>query len=109
MPITSTSLTTIGHNTQQRVKHRQGVRDQLPLIQDGKINQRTDGLFHKAFQVAEMVQESACNAGGLGSIGKIPWRRASQPTPVFLPGESHEQSSLVGHSPWGHKESDTTK
>ena len=32
--------------------------------------------------------EVACNAGDLGSIGKIPWRRAWQPTPVFLPGES---------------------
>ena len=28
-------------------------------------------------------------------VGKIPWRRARQPTPVFLPGESHEQRSLV--------------
>ena len=31
-----------------------------------------------------------------------------QPTPVYLPGESHEQRSLVGYSPWGHKASDTT-
>ena len=38
-------------------------------------------------------------------VGKIPWRRAWQPTPVFLPGESHGQRSLVGYSPWGHKES----
>ena len=30
-------------------------------------------------------------------------------TPVFLPGESHEQRSLEGYNPWGHKESDTTK
>ena len=30
-------------------------------------------------------------------------------TPVFLPGESHEQRSLAGYSPWGHKESDTTE
>ena len=36
--------------------------------------------------------------------GKIPWRRKWQPTQVFLPGESHEQKSLVGYSPWGHKE-----
>ena len=36
-------------------------------------------------------------------VGKIPWRRAWQLTPVFLPGESHGQRSLVGHSPWGHK------
>ena len=33
----------------------------------------------------------------------------SLPTPVFLPGESHGQRSLVGHSPQGHKESDTTE
>ena len=32
-----------------------------------------------------------------------PWRRAWQPTPVFLPGESHGQGSLVGYSLWGHK------
>ena len=30
-------------------------------------------------------------------------------TPVFLPEESHEQRSLVGYSPWGHKELDTTE
>ena len=34
-------------------------------------------------------------------VGKIPWRRAWQPTPVFLPGESQGQRSLVGYSPWG--------
>ena len=33
----------------------------------------------------------------------MPWRRAWQPTTVFLPGESHGQRSLVGYSPWGHK------
>ena len=42
-------------------------------------------------------------------VGKLPWRREWQPTPVFLPGEFHEQRSLAGHSPWGHKESDTTE
>ena len=36
-------------------------------------------------------------------VGKIPWRRARQPTPVFLPGESHGQKSLAGYSPWGHR------
>ena len=36
-------------------------------------------------------------------------RRKWQPTPVFLPGESHGGKSLVGYSPWGHKESDTTE
>ena len=42
-------------------------------------------------------------------IRKIPFRRAWQPTPVFLPGESHRQRILVGYSSWGHKESDTTE
>ena len=36
-------------------------------------------------------------------VGKIPWRRAWQPTPVFLPGESHGQRSLGGYSPWGRQ------
>ena len=39
-------------------------------------------------------------------IGKIPWRRAWQSTPVFMPGESQGQRSL---SPWGSKESDMTE
>ena len=39
----------------------------------------------------------------------IHWRRKWQPTPVFLPGESHGRRSLVGCSPWGHTESDTTE
>ena len=42
-------------------------------------------------------------------VGKIPWRRAWQPTPVCLPGESHGQRSLASCSPWGRKESDTTE
>src|SRR5574337_1077845 len=37
------------------------------------------------------------------------WRRKWQPTPAFLPGESHGWKSLVGCSPWGHWESDTTE
>ena len=40
---------------------------------------------------------------------KIPWRRAWQPTPVFLPGESYGQRSLVSCSIQGHIESDTTE
>ena len=40
---------------------------------------------------------------------KIPWRREWQPTPVFLPGKSHGQKSLVGYSSWGCKELDRTE
>ena len=42
-------------------------------------------------------------------VGKIPWRRAWQPTPVFLPGEFHGQRSLVGYSPRDRKESGMTE
>ena len=42
-------------------------------------------------------------------VRKIPWRRAQQPMPVFLPGESHGQRSLESYSPQGCKESDTTE
>ena len=61
-----------------------------------------------------MVKKLPANTGdirdeGSISVGKIPWRRAWQPTPVFLPGESHGQRTLAGYSPWGHKESGTTE
>ena len=55
---------------------------------------------------------SAHNAGDPGSIpwvGKIPWRRKWQPTPVLLPRKFHAWRSLVGYSSWGRKELDTTE
>ena len=42
-------------------------------------------------------------------VWKIPWRRKWQPTIVFLPGKPPGQRSLVGYSPSGHKEFDTTE
>ena len=57
-------------------------------------------------------KESACQCRRPGldpSVRKIPWRRSGSPSPVFLTGESHGQRSLVGYSPWGHKESDKIK
>ena len=41
-------------------------------------------------------------------VAKILWRRAWQPTPIFLPGEFYEERSLEGYSLWGHKELDTS-
>ena len=57
-------------------------------------------------------KESTCQYRKLGFdpwIEEIPWRRKQQPTPVFLSEKSHGQRSLVGYSPWGHKESDATE
>ena len=60
------------------------------------------------FPGGSMVKNQPANAGDTGLshswVGKIPWRRKLQPTLVFLPGKSHEQRSLAGYSPWGHKE-----
>ena len=54
-------------------------------------------------------QDKRCNRHGFYLwVGKIPWRRKWQPTPGFLPGESHGQRSLKGYSPWGRKESHST-
>ena len=54
--------------------------------------------------------EGRCKRCGFDPwVGKIPWRRACQPTPVFLPSEFHGQRSLAGYSPWGGKGSDTTE
>ena len=55
---------------------------------------------------------SAYNAGDPGSVpglGRSPGERKWQPTPVFLPGKSHGWRSLVGYSPWGLKELNTTE
>ena len=58
------------------------------------------------FPHSSVGKESACNAGGLGSIpgsGRSPGEGNGNSTPVFLPGKPHGQRSLVGYSPWGRK------
>ena len=46
----------------------------------------------------------ASRSCGLDSwVGKIPWRRKWQPTPIFLPGEFHGQKTLAGYGPWSCK------
>ena len=66
------------------------------------------------FPGALVVKNLPANVGDMRRrfnpcIRKIPWRRAQQPTLVFLPGKSHGQKSLAGYCPWGHKESDMTE
>ena len=59
-----------------------------------------------------MGKESACQYRRYGfdpRVRKIPWRRAWQPTPVFLPGKFHGQRSLADYSLLGHKEPDPTE
>ena len=65
-------------------------------------------------QVALLVKNLPASTGNIRQgfnlwLRKIPWRRAWQPTPVFLPRESHGQRGLVGYSSWGPKELDKTE
>ena len=71
--------------------------------------------FSVGFPGGSVGKESACNSRDVGEhefnprLRNIPWRRTWQPTPIFLPGESHGQRSLAGYCPWGDKELDTTE
>ena len=68
-------------------------------------------MYILVFPVAQMVKNRP-QCGRLGFdpwVRKIPWRRKWLPSPVFLPGEAHGQRSLVGYSPWDHRESDMTE
>ena len=62
--------------------------------------------------MAQMVKTSACNAGDSGSTpesGRSLGEGNGYPLQYSCPGESHEDWSLAGYSPWGCKESDTTE
>ena len=75
----------------------------------------TEQLHFSGFPGGACDKESACQCrrckrrGFDPWVGKIPWRREWQHAPLFSSGKSHGQRSLVGYSPWGCKESDTTK
>ena len=74
------------------------------------------GNRHLAFGFprCRIGEESSCQCRGSKRckfdpwVGKIPWSRKWQPTPVFLHEEFHGQRSLLGYSPWSHKEWNTT-
>ena len=72
-------------------------------------------ILHMGFTGGSVVKNlpDKCNRfrrhGFSSLVGRIPWRRKWQLTPVFLPGKSHGWRSLVGYTPWSRKESDTTE
>ena len=66
----------------------------------------------RPFWACSSGKEPACQFRRPGFdpwIGKMPWRRVWQSTPVFLPGEFHGQRNLAGYSPQGRKEAATTE
>ena len=70
-----------------------------------------DASYPRASQLALVVKNLPASAGDARDAGSIPGpeRRAWQPTPVFLPRESHGHRSMAGLSPWSHKELDRTE
>ena len=84
-------------------------------------------IWSQAFLASELLHNLTSSPGGAGDkasacqqrgpqrhrynacVGRIPWRRARQPTAVFLPGKSQGQRSLVGYGPWGPRESAMTE
>ena len=99
---------------EEREEIGRGIQELYPMI--GGIARLGLGKSrHKnkpSFPRGSDSKASACNLGDLGSVSgvrKIPWSRKWQPTSKFLPEKFHRQRSPAGYSPWGHKESDTTK
>ena len=78
-----------------------------------KINGEKKKVFIRAYYLGfpggTSGEERPCQCRRLNRqildpwIRKIPWRKKWQPTPVFLPGESHGHRSLTGYSPWGRR------
>ena len=82
----------------------------LPCTQAHSINGSLVRLSNDTVINACLSVCLQCGRPGFNPwVGKIPWRRKWQSTPVLLPGKSHGRRSLVGYSPWGCKESDTTE
>ena len=77
----------------------------MNLGSEGKQTFRLYYLFNSQVKNLPAMQETQFKPW----VQRISWRREWQPTPVFLPQEFHGQKNLVGYSPWGHKESDTTQ
>ena len=90
------------HSRQQKNKTRNNQALRVPITKDYACV--------RASLVAQLVKNRLqCRRPGFNPwVGKIPWKREWLPTPVFLPGEFHGQRSLVGYSPWGHKEATNT-
>ena len=86
-------------------------RTRLTRLSSSSLN-KSDLVGSRVTSEVKNLPDSAGDVKDTGLIhgwGRVPQRRKWKPTPVFLPGEFHAQRSLVGYSPWGCKEPDTTE
>ena len=78
------------------------------LIRKRQYNRNLGGFPGGTSSKEPACQCRRCKRCGFNLwVRKIPWKRAWQPSPVFLPGEFHGQRSLAAYGPWGHRQSDT--
>ena len=78
---------------------KNGTHD--PACREGMVSCLIEAPIFPAGSEVKASTPSARDLGSIPGLGRFPWRRKWQPTPVFLPGESHGQRSLVGYSLWG--------
>ena len=90
------------------ITHVKAWYKHLPMLMQLKYD-----LFNQLyFPGGSVIKEPVCQHRRCKFdpwVGKIPWRRKWQPTPVFLPEKSHGQRNLVGYSPWGCEKLDMTE
>ena len=80
------------------------------LMQQSSAFPRKQGDCRASLVLQMMRYPPAMQETGVQSLGREdPLEKEMVPPPVFLPGETHGQRSLVGYSPWGHEELDTTE
>ena len=107
----------VDHNKLWKILKQMGIPDHLTcllrnLYAGQETTVRTGHGTTDWFQIGKGVCQGClhCSRPGFDPwVGKIPWRRKWQPTPVFLPGKSHGLRSLVGYRPWTCKVWDTTE
>ena len=73
------------------------------------VEQQTGSKLGKEYVQAVYCHPIYLTSMQIPWVGKISWKRKWQPIPALLPGKCYGQRSLVGYSPWGRKESDTTE
>ena len=100
------------HPSSKRRWFQIGLKQKLTLTKE--ICGKYENWFLKQLRASQVFSgkeySCQCRRPGFGPwVRKILWSRKWQPTPVFIPGEFHGQRSLAGYSPWGRKESHTSK
>ena len=101
----------LSHTGCENLEHLKWTGVQRQYQSDG-YKHRLWLCYHPGFPGGSASKGSAWNAGDPGSIpglGRFSGEGNGNPTPVFLPGKSHGQRSLVGSNPWGNKESSVTE